>query len=143
MSRPETTLPSSSADDAPSRPWHVDAQPQASLAEYACAAELHRISEANGSVHGPRRGGFLVPVSPIDFMKRRTASWHGVQVELMQFTGGERVEYRFRACLPMLVAHERGTRRVGETSLEGVPRSARRDLAKKLTLVPAGHEYHE
>lgn len=90
-----------------------------------------------------QRLGSLIQVSPIDFMKRRTAGWHGVQIELMQFTGNERVELRFRACLPMLVAHERGTRRIGETSLEGVPRSARRDLAKKLTLVPAGHEYHE
>jgi AraC family transcriptional regulator len=90
-----------------------------------------------------QRLGSLIQVSPIDFMKRRTAGWHGVQIELMQFTGSERVELRFRASFPMLVAHERGTRRIGETSLEGVPRSARRDLAKKLTLVPAGHEYHE
>lgn len=27
--------------------------------------------------------------------------------------------------------------------MEGLPRSTRRDLARKLTVVPAGHEYHE
>src|SRR4029077_2398269 len=30
-----------------------------------------------------------------------------------------------------------------ETFIEGLPRSARRDIARKLALVPAGYEYHE
>jgi AraC family transcriptional regulator len=41
------------------------------------------------------------------------------------------------------VAYERGARRDGETSLDGLPRSRRRDLTRMLTLVPAGHAYHE
>ena len=38
---------------------------------------------------------------------------------------------------------ERGVRRDGDTYVEGLPRSTLRDLSRKLTFVPAGHEYHE
>lgn len=53
------------------------------------------------------------------------------------------MEFRFRAPRHLLVVYEQGSRRAGETLVQGLPRSQRRDLAKRLTLVPAGHEYHE
>ena len=43
----------------------------------------------------------------------------------------------------LLVAYEEGERRNGETFVEGVPRSQLRNFARKLTFVPAGHEYRE
>ena len=41
------------------------------------------------------------------------------------------------------MAYEQGSRSDGETFVEGLPRSARREMARKLTLVPANHDYHE
>jgi AraC family transcriptional regulator len=43
----------------------------------------------------------------------------------------------------LLAAYEQGVRRDGESYVESVPRSTLRDVAKKLTFVPAGHEYRE
>jgi AraC family transcriptional regulator len=39
--------------------------------------------------------------------------------------------------------YERGERRDGETFVEGLPRSAIRNLDRKLTFVPAGREFHD
>jgi AraC family transcriptional regulator len=43
----------------------------------------------------------------------------------------------------MLVMYVRGERREGETFVEGLPRSALRNLERKLTFVPAGREFHD
>jgi AraC family transcriptional regulator len=67
----------------------------------------------------------------------------GFAAELVQSTSRDKVEYRYRGPMHLLVAYEQGERREGETFVEGLPRSTRRDLARKLTFVPAGHEYHE
>jgi len=40
------------------------------------------------------------------------------------------------------MAYERGEHRDGETFVEGLPRSTLRNFTRKLTFVPAGHEYH-
>ena len=50
---------------------------------------------------------------------------------------------RFRAPVHLLVVYEQGARRDGETVVEGVSRSTLGDLARKMTFVPAGHEYRE
>ena len=61
--------------------------------------------------------------------------------EIVQVTSSERVEFRFKAPAHMLVLYERGMRRSGETELEGLAPSTLHDLARKLVLVPAGHEF--
>ena len=43
----------------------------------------------------------------------------------------------------MLIAYEQGVRRDGVTSVKGLPPSNLRDFRKKLTFVPAGHDYRE
>jgi AraC family transcriptional regulator len=63
--------------------------------------------------------------------------------ETVQAKTLDRIEFRFRAPMHLLVVCERGVRRDGDTFVEGLPRSALRDLTRKLTFVPAGHEYHE
>jgi AraC family transcriptional regulator len=63
--------------------------------------------------------------------------------EIVQAKALDRLEFRFRAPMHLLVVCERGVRREGDTFVEGLPRSALRDLTRKLTFVPAGHEYHE
>jgi AraC family transcriptional regulator len=43
----------------------------------------------------------------------------------------------------LLAAYQHGTRRDGESYVEGLPRSTLRDMTKKLIFVPASHEYRE
>ena len=68
---------------------------------------------------------------------------HGMAAEFLQFTRQNRVQFRFHGPVHWLVAYERGERRDGETVVERLPTSGLRNLARKLTFVPAGHEYHE
>ena len=84
-----------------------------------------------------------VEVAPSDIVKRRTVAWPGMAAEIVQATRRERTEYRFRAPFHLLVVYEQGERRDGETFVEGLPRSTLRDFKRKLTFVPAGHEYRE
>jgi AraC-like DNA-binding protein len=93
-----------------------------------------------------RPGGAIdvaVEISPADSVKRRTVAWDGMAAEIVQATRRERIEFRFQAPRHMLIVYEQGARRDGETSVEGSPRSSLRDFKRKLTFVPAGHEYGE
>ena len=84
-----------------------------------------------------------VEISPPDSIKRRTLAWRGMAAEFIQSTGHDRIEHRFRAPVHLLAVHERGSRREGETFVEGLPRSTLRDFARKLTFVPRDHDYRE
>jgi len=63
--------------------------------------------------------------------------------DVVQSIARGRVEFRFRAPVHLLVMYERGSRREGQSFVDGLPRSSLRDLARKLTFVPAGHEFIE
>jgi AraC family transcriptional regulator len=82
-----------------------------------------------------------VEISPPDTVRRRFIAGHGIAAESVQCISQGVVKYRFRAPMHLLVAYEQGERRDGETFLEGLPRSTLRNFARKLTFVPAGHEY--
>jgi AraC family transcriptional regulator len=84
-----------------------------------------------------------VDISPREVVKRRAASWGGMAAETVQATKRERIDISFRAPVHLLIVGEQGARAAGETSVEGLPRSTLRDLTRKLTFVPAGHDYHE
>jgi AraC family transcriptional regulator len=84
-----------------------------------------------------------VEISPPDIVRRRAITWHGMAAETVQSTRRGKVEYRFRAPMHLLVVYEEGERRDGETLVEGLPESKLRNFARKLTFVPAGHDYHE
>ena len=86
---------------------------------------------------------WVVQISSTEVAKRHSVSWRGVRAEVVQSASPGKTEFRFRAPRHLLVAYERGSRSEGETFVEGLPRSARREMARKLTLVPADHEYHE
>jgi AraC family transcriptional regulator len=85
----------------------------------------------------------VVEVSPPDAVSRRTASWAGMAVEIVQANRRCRIDYRYYARAPMLVFHERGLRHDGYTVIEGLPRSTLQDCLRKLLLVPAGYRYHD
>jgi AraC family transcriptional regulator len=85
----------------------------------------------------------VLHVSPEDSARRKRALWTGLSGEIVQITQPSLLEYRYRAPAHLLVAIERGERYEGETLVEGLPRSSRRSMGQKLTLVPAGRRFHE
>ena len=82
-------------------------------------------------------------IHPSDIVKRRTATWDGMVAEIVQTTRCERIESRFCGESHLLVVYEQGTRREGETVVDGLSPSTLRDCRRKLTFVPAGHEYRD
>jgi AraC family transcriptional regulator len=84
-----------------------------------------------------------VDISPSHLVGRRALARHGMAAEIVQAKSLDRIEFRFRAPVHLLVVCERAVRREGDTFVEGLPRSTLRDLSRKLTFVPAGHEYYE
>jgi len=84
-----------------------------------------------------------VRIFPSDAVTRRSLAWDGMAIEVVHAIGHEKVEFRFRAPVHLLVAYEGGVRENGETLIEGLPRSTLRDVKCKLAFVPAGHEYRE
>jgi AraC family transcriptional regulator len=90
-----------------------------------------------------RAADALVQVCPADAVSRRTASWPGITVEIVQAGRRGRIDYRYRAPVPMLAVHERGVRHAGCTAIEGLPDSTLQDCSRKLVFVPAGHQYHD
>jgi AraC family transcriptional regulator len=92
-------------------------------------------------VSGPHS---LVNIAPPERVERRTIAWsENMYADLIQSTEHGRVEFRYRAPVHLLVAYERGTRREGHSLVDGLPRSRLRDLKRKLTFVPAGHQFTE
>ena len=85
----------------------------------------------------------LVTITPGDRFRRRMVRSTGMTAEIVQETGSERIEYRFKAPVHLLILFERGVRREGETAIAGLPGSSLRDLARKFVFVPAGHEYRD
>jgi AraC family transcriptional regulator len=81
-------------------------------------------------------------ITPADDVSRRTAAWHSMRVEVIQCVTHDKVEFQFRAPWHMLLVYEEGVRDDGETVI-GDARSTLRTLGRKLTFVPAGHEYRE
>jgi AraC family transcriptional regulator len=84
-----------------------------------------------------------VDIAPHRVIRRRGMEWHGMSAEFVQATTRDRVDCRFRSPRHLLAAYEQGVRRDGETYVEGTARSALRDVTRKLTFVPAGHEFRE
>lgn len=94
----------------------------------------------------PQPQGFStswVQVSPESAVRRLVASWRGMSGEIIQFVNRERVEMRVKAPLHLLIFYERALRREGETIVEKLPPSNLRDFSRKMTFVPAGHQFTE
>jgi AraC family transcriptional regulator len=82
-----------------------------------------------------------VEISPPDIVRRRAMVGGAFAAESVQCVSQEIGSYRFRAPMHLLVAYERGECCRGETLLGDLPPSALQNLERKLTFVPAGHEY--
>jgi AraC family transcriptional regulator len=84
-----------------------------------------------------------VEIWPQHLFERSAVMNRGLTAEIVKAKALAKIEFRFRAPVDLLVVCAQGARREGETFVEGLPRSTLRDLTRKLTFVPAGHEYHE
>src|SRR3977135_774638 len=83
----------------------------------------------------------LVNISPPEIVKRHSKAWSGLYVETVQVMRHMPFEYGFRAPCHLLIAAELAERYDGETFVEGLPQSTLRDFPRKLTFVPAGHDF--
>src|ERR1700692_560261 len=101
------------------------------IPEYHAPALLQSADEARS----------IVDFSPPEIMSRHSAALPGVHVETVQAVRHRPFEYGFRAPCHLLIAAELAERYDGETFVEGLPRSSLRDFTRKLTFVPAGHDF--
>lgn len=95
-------------------------------------------SHAAGEVADP-----VIEISPPDMVQRRTMRWPAMTADFVVSMSCERFECRFLAPFHLLAVCEHSMRLDGETFVEGLPPSKLRDFSRKLTFVPAGHEYRE
>ncbi len=84
-----------------------------------------------------------VQVSPSNIVKRQEFAWNGMAAEIVQVTQRRKVEFCFHSKRHLLAVYEQGARNDGDTFVEGLSRSTLRDFKRKLTFVPAGHEFRE
>ena len=112
---------------------------------YPRSARLDEISRFGLPARGQPVGTSLpsVKVAPHGFVARRGMKWRGMGAEFVQATSHDRIDYSFRSPVHLLASYQHGTRRDGESYVEGLPRSTLRDMTKKLIFVPASHEYRE
>jgi AraC family transcriptional regulator len=83
----------------------------------------------------------IVDFSPSEIVRRHSAAWSGLHVETVQVVRHTPFEYGLRAPCHLLIAAELAERYDGETFVEGLPRSTLRNFMRKLTFVPAGHDF--
>jgi AraC family transcriptional regulator len=71
-------------------------------------------------------------------LERKVAQWRGLRAESIKLTMQQPLKFQKIESIHLLVALEQIERYCGETTVEGLPKSSRRDLANKLTFIPAG-----
>jgi AraC family transcriptional regulator len=84
-----------------------------------------------------------VQISPIGAATRHSAGWQGLTAESIYAPVQKRIECQYTAAFHLLVLYVDGIRCDGETSIDGVAPSKLRNVANKLTFVPANHAYDE
>jgi AraC family transcriptional regulator len=79
-----------------------------------------------------------VALSQPRVLERKVADWRGLRAVTIKLTSRQPFEFhRIEQC-HLLVALEQAQRYDGETTVEGLPKSTRRDLTHKLTFIPSG-----
>ena len=84
-----------------------------------------------------------VEIFPSEAVERQSMTGRGMRAELIQVMDRNRIEFRYRGPTHLILAYQQGARGAGETFLDGASRSTPRDFARKLTLLPAGHDFSE
>jgi AraC family transcriptional regulator len=99
--------------------------------------QLAQLQPATNVLNGVR-------FSPPDMVRRRLATWSGIQGDTVEITRLERFEYGLKSPFHVLIASERAERADGETVVEGFQKSTQREFSRKckLSFIPAGHCFH-
>jgi AraC family transcriptional regulator len=82
-----------------------------------------------------------VEMEPRDAATRHEASWRGLAAEIVRITASTPIRCGFTASCHLLVSVDRGTLAQGETRIEGVVVSTRRDIGRTLSFVPKGYVF--
>jgi len=85
----------------------------------------------------------IVQISPVDSVKRLGTGWQGWSTESIYVPVGNKIAFHFQGSMHLLVMYNEGSRKEGETSVDGLPTSRIRNVVNKLTFVPAGCAYQE
>jgi len=80
-------------------------------------------------------------IDPSDSAIRRRAVWCGLTAETVQITTDAPYDYGFRAPVHLFTVVDLAVRSDGETLVEGLLRSTRRDISQTMTFVPAGRTF--
>jgi AraC family transcriptional regulator len=93
----------------------------------------------------PRKAacGGCAPVQfiPSDIAQRDITRWNGIEADTVEIVRREPFEYQLKASCHLLIMAERGERDDGETVVEGLPKSTRREFGGRLSFVPRGHKF--
>ena len=85
----------------------------------------------------------IVQISPSGTAKRHSAGCQGLTTESIYVPAQRRIECRYSAPYHLLVLYVDGVRCDGETFIDGLTPSTLRNVANKLTFIPANHAYNE
>jgi AraC family transcriptional regulator len=83
-----------------------------------------------------------VDISPPAIVRRHSACWGLVHAEQLEIIRHESFDYEFKGSRHLLIATERAERHDGETLVDGLPRSNRREWNRRMTFIPAGHRFY-
>jgi AraC family transcriptional regulator len=83
-------------------------------------------------------GNEPVAPSPSRLLEREVANWRGLRAETIKLTCRQPLQFQRIERCHLLVGLEQAQRYAGETLIEGLPKSTRRDLTHKLTFIPSG-----
>src|SRR5262245_36427202 len=90
-----------------------------------------------------KRSATHVEITPPGAVVRQEMAGRGIRAELVQSISRNRIEFRYWGSSHLILAYEHGVRRKGETYIDGISESKLRDLARRITFVPAGRDYFE
>jgi AraC family transcriptional regulator len=85
----------------------------------------------------------MIEIFSAESIKRLSSGRPGWCSESVHAPIGKRMEFHFQGSVHLLAMYHDGSRRDGETSIDGRAHSTIRNFANKLTFVPAGHSYRE
>jgi AraC family transcriptional regulator len=90
----------------------------------------------------PMTGISHIAVTPPAIVQRQSADWDLVQAEQVDIIRHESFDYEFKGSRHLLIATERAERHDGETLVDGLPSSKRREWNRRMTFIPAGHRFY-
>jgi AraC family transcriptional regulator len=89
----------------------------------------------------PCDGCAPVRFTPSDIVQRDIVRWNGIKADTVEIVRREPYEYGLQTSCHLLIMAERGEREDGETTIEGLPTSTRREFSGRLSFVPSGHRF--